>query len=402
MHQIRIFEKLITIITTQIYIFMKKISLFLSALLISAISMATTVTMDFTSAAGLEKIGIPYPTKVENDGAYSSNLVVGQAYTQEGASLIVTKKGSMDTRIWLAAKGTMDLRHYKGGVLNFSAPAGSVITKIVFAGSSLSGLENLNNKTWEGTAPSVDISAAAGASTIKINTITITYETSGVDVIATPTIRGENDFRTSSEISIEAAAGLEIYYTLDGTDPTTASAKYAAPFSITETTTVKAIAYDAAKDKSSDVVAMTFNKIKTITCAEAAALCTSTTTTEKYIIHGYVTEIKEAFNAQYGNITFWMADTKDGGQVLQVYRAKPVSEVEKNLQVGDYVEVIGNLVLYNGTPEVNTGGSVEKITEPTSAVDNVTVNQGVTKFFEDGQLVIMKDGVRYNVLGQTR
>ena len=161
-------------------------------------------------------------------------------------------------------------------------------------------------------------------------------------------------------------------------------------------------AYDAAKDKSSDVVAMTFNKIKTITCAEAAALCTSTATTEKYIIHGYVTEIKEAFNAQYGNITFWMADTKDGGQVLQVYRAKPVSEVEKNLQVGDYVEVIGNLVLYNGTPEVNTGGSVEKITEPTSAVDNVTVNQGVTKFFEDGQLVIMKDGVRYNVLGQTR
>ena len=87
---------------------MKKISLFLSALLICAISMAATVTMDFTSAEGLEKIGIPYPTKEENDGAYSSNLVVDQAYTQEGASLTVTKKGSMDTRIWLAAKGTMD------------------------------------------------------------------------------------------------------------------------------------------------------------------------------------------------------------------------------------------------------------------------------------------------------
>jgi hypothetical protein len=380
---------------------MKKISLFLSALLISAISMAATVTMDFTSAAGLEAIGIPYPTKAENDGAYSSNLVIGQAYTQEGASLTVTKKGSTDTRIWLAAKGTMDLRHYKGGVLTFSAPAGSVITKIVFAGGSITGLENLNNKTWEGTAPSVDIPAAAGASTIKINTITITYEASGADIVATPIIRGENDFRKTSEISIEAAAGMEVYYTLDGTDPTTASTKYAAPFTISETTTVKAIAYDAAKAKASEVVSTTFSKMQTLTCAEAAALCTSTATDKKYIIHGYVTEIKEAYNTQYGNISFWMADTKNGGQVLQAFRAKPVSEVEKNLQVGDYVEVIGTLVLYYSTPEVNAGCSVEKIEEPgTSAVDNVVINKQATKFFENGQLVIMKDGIRYNAQGQ--
>lgn len=380
---------------------MKKISLFLSALLISAISMAATVTMDFTSAAGLEAIGIPYPTKTEDGGAFSSNLVIGQAYTQSGVALTVTKKGSTDTRIWLAAKGTMDLRHYKGGVLNFTAPAGNVITKIVFAGGSITGLENLNNKTWEGTAPSVDIPAAAGASTIKINTITITYEASGTDVVATPIIRGENDFRKTSEISIEAAAGMEVYYTLDGTDPTTASTKYAAPFTIRETTTVKAIAYDAAKAKASEVVSTTFSKMQTLTCAEAAALCTSTATDKKYIIHGYVTEIKEAYNTQYGNISFWMADTKNGGQVLQAFRAKPVSEVEKNLQVGDYVEVIGTLILYYSTPEVNAGCSVEKIEEPgTSSVDNVVINKQATKFFENGQLVIMKDGIRYNAQGQ--
>ena len=380
---------------------MKKISLFLSALLISAISMAATVTMDFTSAAGLEAIGIPYPTKTEDGGAFSRNLVIGQAYTQSGVALTVTKKGSTDTRIWLAAKGTMDLRHYKGGVLNFTAPAGNVITKIVFAGGSITGLENLNNKTWEGTAPSVDIPAAAGASTIKINTITITYEASGTDVVATPIIRGENDFRKTSEISIEAAAGMEVYYTLDGTDPTTASTKYAAPFTISETTTVKAIAYDAAKAKASEVVSTTFSKMQTLTCAEAAALCTSTATDKKYIIHGYVTEIKEAYNTQYGNISFWMADTKNGGQVLQAFRAKPVSEVEKNLQVGDYVEVIGTLVLYYSTPEVNAGCSVEKIEEPgTSSVDNVVINKQATKFIENGQLVIMKDGIRYNAQGQ--
>lgn len=35
-----------------------------------------------------------------------------------------------------------------------------------------------------------------------------------------------------------------------------------------------------------------------------------------------------------------------------------------------------------------------------SAIDNVTVNQNVTKFFENGQLVIIKNGVRYNAQGQ--
>ena len=381
---------------------MKKISLFLSALLISAISMAATVTMDFTSAAGLEKIGIAYPTTDAGNGAYATDLVEGKAYVQEDVA-ITAKYGSAATRIWLAAKGTLELRHYKKGSLTFTAPAGNVITKIVFTGSSLSGLQNLNNKTWEGTAASVVIPAADEASTLKINTITITYEASGADVVATPIIRGENNFRKSSEITIEAADGMDVYYTLDGTEPTTASTQYAAPFTITETTTVKAIAYDVAKAKASEVVSTTFSKMQTLTCAEAAALCTATATEEKYIIHGYVSEMIEVFNTQYGNTTFWMADTKNGGQVLQIYRAKPVSEVEKNLQVGDYVEVIGTLVLYKGTPEVNTGASVEKISEPgTSSVDNVVTNKQAAKFIENGQLVIVKDGIRYNVLGQTR
>ena len=35
----------------------------------------------------------------------------------------------------------------------------------------------------------------------------------------------------------------------------------------------------------------------------------------------------------------------------------------------------------------------------TTAVDNVTINQNITKFFENGQLIIIKNGVRYNAQG---
>lgn len=46
-------------------------------------------------------------------------------------------------------------------------------------------------------------------------------------------------------VSIAAAEGLKVYYTLDGSEPTTASTLYEAAFDLTETTTVMAIAVDA-------------------------------------------------------------------------------------------------------------------------------------------------------------
>ena len=232
--------------------------------------------------------------------------------------------------------------------------------------------------------------------------IALYKKTNSEGVVLAPAISGETNFLEKTTVTITAEEGLEVYYTLDGTDPTKASTKYTAPFELTATTTVKAIAYNG--DKASAVVEKKFTKMTILTCAEAVALCTNPATPGQHIIHGYVTEMIEAYNDQYKNITFWMADTPDGGQVLQAFRVKPVSDVEQALKVGDFVEVIGSLILYTkdgvSTPEVNAGGSVKLITAVNTAVDNVTVDQQATKFIQNGQLVIVKDGVRYNVIGQ--
>ena len=102
-----------------------------------------------------------------------------------------------------------------------------------------------------------------------------------------------------------------------------------------------------------------------ITCAQAVAICQATgetSTAETYTIRGYVTEMKE-YNSQFGNATYWMADEKGGGQVLQAYRVKPVNDSDVNVKVNDYVEVVGTLVNYKGnTPEVNAGGTYTIIT----------------------------------------
>ena len=181
------------------------------------------------------------------------------------------------------------------------------------------------------------------------------YKILAAGEVKAPVINAEVEFETSTTVSIEVSEGLKAYYTLDGTEPTTASTEYTAPFEVTETTTVTAVAYDEAADKLSEVSTVTLTKLQVLTCAEAAALCTSTASADKYIIKGYVTSIVAAYDASYNNVSFWMADTENGGNVIQAFRVYPTTEADKAVKVGDYVVVVGKLKLYNSTPEIENG-----------------------------------------------
>ena len=90
---------------------------------------------------------------------------------------------------------------------------------------------------------------------------TIVEATPAITHLDAPTISGDEVFMESTNVTITSAVdvdGVAIYYTLDGTDPTTASQPYNAPIPLTKTTTVKAIA--VYKSIVSDVATMTFEK----------------------------------------------------------------------------------------------------------------------------------------------
>lgn len=90
---------------------------------------------------------------------------------------------------------------------------------------------------------------------------TIVEATPAITHLDAPTISGDALFVENTNVTITSPVdveGVAIYYTLDGTDPTTASQPYNAPFLLTETTTVKAIA--VYKSITSDVATMTFEK----------------------------------------------------------------------------------------------------------------------------------------------
>ena len=76
--------------------------------------------------------------------------------------------------------------------------------------------------------------------------------------LASPTISGNTSFSESTQVSISGPDGAEIHYTTDGTVPTAESALYSEAFTLSATTTVKAI---AIKDgQSSEVASRVFTK----------------------------------------------------------------------------------------------------------------------------------------------
>ena len=86
---------------------------------------------------------------------------------------------------------------------------------------------------------------------------------------------------------------------------------------------------------------------KAITCAEAVELCGKLTdgaqSVETYVITGYITDVfdKISNNQQ----SFWLADTKDGGKVVQAFWANLPEGVEK-FTVGSKVTITGKLLKY--------------------------------------------------------
>ena len=84
------------------------------------------------------------------------------------------------------------------------------------------------------------IAVKEGYSNSKISYAAFTREISALDApVITP---NGGTFSNSCEVSITAQEGASIFYTTDGTDPTADSSRYTAPFTITNSAVVKAIA----------------------------------------------------------------------------------------------------------------------------------------------------------------
>ena len=154
----------------------------------------------------------------------------------------------------------------------------SKITKIVFdcidkVGSSYYGgdgfaamdgmtvSEDTKTVTWTGNANEVKFTASGHQ--VRATKITITIDGEATPTIGAPTFSpAGGTYYVAQNVEIKAASGATIYYTIDGSDPTTASAVYSEPINVASTTTIKAI---ATKDDLVSSVASATYTIEQIT-----------------------------------------------------------------------------------------------------------------------------------------
>lgn len=358
---------------------MKKFSLFLSAMLISIMSFAGTVTFEI----GQDKV----------EGHTQGSPAV---LTKDGVTLDVSKGAfGRDDNFRIYANYGMTISCEYGNITGVEitctteqyAPSNLTTTVGTFTCEGLVG-------TWTGDEASVTLSAT---NQVRFTRLVVTYASSDANFVSQPMITGDVNFADTANVVITADEGMKIYYTLDGTDPTTASTEYTAPFEVYATTTVKAIAYNEATAVSSLVTTTVFTQATKVPCAEAAAiakaLSNNTETTELYYsVKGYVTSLKDTFNTSTGKQQFWIADTKTGGEVLYAYN----NQVPCAMEVGMKVRIVGKLKQWNTgqyiqpqivNAEITVLAPAPKIYTVSASAENGTV-EGAGQYEEGTQATL--------------
>lgn len=142
--------------------------------------------------------------------------------------------------------------------------------------------------------------------------------------------------------------------------------------------------------------------------AAVMALEKGAKTDDRYAVTGFVDSIATAYNEDYGNISFFMTDNMDAPTYdFEAYRVSVTPQQAEKIVLGVKVTVTAALQRYYKAAtetldeidlaETVAGGSLKFADE--SAVANVANAAQSVKRIENGQIIILRDGVRYNMLG---
>ena len=142
--------------------------------------------------------------------------------------------------------------------------------------------------------------------------------------------------------------------------------------------------------------------------AAVMALEKGAKTDDRYAVTGFVDSIATAYNEDYGNISFFMTDNMDAPTYdFEAYRVSVTPQQAEKIVLGVKVTVTAALQRYYKAAtetldeidlaETVAGGSLKFADE--SAVINVNNDAKSLKTIENGQIIILRDGVRYNMLG---
>ena len=224
----------------------------------------------------------------------------------------------------------------------------------------------------------IGMGSASGA--MYLDEIQITWESVTPTLVATPTFNPESgtefgDDGLNVTITCETT-DASIYYTLNGDTPDNQSTLYNGAISLTETTTINAIAYDGTN--YSNVATATYTYVdpnapgtenNPYTVAQAIYAIDNNGNVTGVYATGIVSNV-DYYSENNHYITYYIsADGSTAGDQLEAYHGKGLNGDDfssiDDIQVGDVVVIYGNLTKYNSIYEFAADNELVSLERPT-------------------------------------
>ncbi len=299
----------------------------------------------------------------------AENNANGQWTIEIASTGVATIKAQgTNTRNWLRlntsgspfscyGSGQLDVYLYKAG--DIPTPPAPTYYNVAVADSIANGTVTVSptsakeNDTITVTATPVlgyeltTLTYTYGQTTSNVNLETMQFLMPGSDVtvnatfteiahVANPTFSpAAGSYISVQQVTLACTTeGATIYYTLDGTDPTTESTVYTNAFTVSTTTTVKALAVKEGLNNS-DIVSAEYVIIEPMTIAEARALADN----EYALVQGVVTFLEGR--------NIFIQDATGG---IDLYLNS--NTVPTTIALGDMVKGYGKKTVYGGLVEL--------------------------------------------------
>lgn len=250
--------------------------------------------------------------------------------------------------------GDKTLRFYNGAYATFSVPAGNIITKIETTGANFDSADkgNLSGSTWTGVANSVKLSVTA---TRNIKSITVTYGTS-----ATLTL-GAGGWST-----------------------------FAAPFAYTVSDNVTV--YKAAVNNEKTAVVL--SEVTGVIPANAGIILNGTEGAEVTITPSANNGAIED-NQLVGTITPKEVTADDNAYVISTFE-----DGTKFNKCGSVTIPAHKAYIVIEDAQGSAPIRIEFAENNTTDIKAIEASEKAVKFFENGKLFILRDGVVYDAMGK--